>query len=269
MRLELALWLADPDEPLTAALTVLADVADSHVNPFAAGLYTMALRACADLAELARATGDTRRLQAVVSDATRLDKLRAAARIDPFATRLLPVTCAAHGLTWQAEWSRVQGEPDAPAWEQAAIAWDELARPHRAAYARWRQAEALLTGGAPRSAAGEVLAGAWRTANGLGARLLAAEIDALARRARIDLASPGAEDGPEEPATATGEFGLTPREREVLGLIADGRTNPQIAEMLFISPKTASVHVSNILAKLGVANRGEAAAVAHRLHLTG
>jgi DNA-binding CsgD family transcriptional regulator len=88
-------------------------------------------------------------------------------------------------------------------------------------------------------------------------------------KARIDLAPSKAEDGPEEPATTTGEFGLTPREREVLALIADGRTNPQIAETLFISPKTASVHVSNILAKLGVANRGEAAAVAHRLHLTG
>jgi DNA-binding NarL/FixJ family response regulator len=51
------------------------------------------------------------------------------------------------------------------------------------------------------------------------------------------------------------ELGLTPREREVLGLVADGRSNRQIAEELFISAKTASVHVSNILAKLGVANR--------------
>jgi DNA-binding NarL/FixJ family response regulator len=55
----------------------------------------------------------------------------------------------------------------------------------------------------------------------------------------------------------------------VLALLADGRTNRQIAEALFISVKTASVHVSNILAKLGVTNRGEAAAVAHRLRLTG
>ena len=67
MRLELALWLADPDEPLTAALTVLADVADSHVNPFAAGLYTMALRACADLAELAPELLTCRRCPAVDS----------------------------------------------------------------------------------------------------------------------------------------------------------------------------------------------------------
>ncbi|WP_461028111.1 helix-turn-helix domain-containing protein, partial [Streptomyces sparsus] len=63
------------------------------------------------------------------------------------------------------------------------------------------------------------------------------------------------------------EFGLTRREQEVLRLVAAGRSNPQIAGELFISPKTASVHVSRILAKLGVAGRGEAAALAHRLRL--
>jgi DNA-binding NarL/FixJ family response regulator len=62
-------------------------------------------------------------------------------------------------------------------------------------------------------------------------------------------------------------FGLTPREREVLALVADGRTNRQIAERLFISDSTAGVHVSNILGKLGVAGRGEAAAIAFRLGL--
>ena len=72
-----------------------------------------------------------------------------------------------------------------------------------------------------------------------------------------------------EPAPSTDELGLTPREGEVLALVAAGRTNRQIGEALFISDKTASVHVSNILAKLGVANRSEAAAAAHRLHLVG
>lgn len=62
-------------------------------------------------------------------------------------------------------------------------------------------------------------------------------------------------------------LGLTHRERDVLRLVAAGRSNRQIAEELFISPKTASVHVSNILAKLGVSGRGEAAALAHRLRL--
>ena len=75
---------------------------------------------------------------------------------------------------------------------------------------------------------------------------------------------------PEAAPAATGidAFGLTQREREVLQLLADGRSNPQIAAELFISRKTASVHVSNILGKLGVASRGEAAAVAHRLGLS-
>ncbi|MEU0455815.1 response regulator transcription factor, partial [Streptomyces sp. NPDC006129] len=72
--------------------------------------------------------------------------------------------------------------------------------------------------------------------------------------------APGATD----PA---GAVGLTSRERDVLRLVAAGHTNRRIAEELFISPKTASVHVSNILAKLGVSGRGEAAAVAHRLGL--
>ena len=64
-------------------------------------------------------------------------------------------------------------------------------------------------------------------------------------------------------------FGLTDREREVLLLLAAGRSNPEIARALFISAKTASVHVSNILAKLGVSGRVEAAAIAHRLGVVG
>ncbi|MDT3400695.1 response regulator transcription factor, partial [Streptomyces sp. B1866] len=68
----------------------------------------------------------------------------------------------------------------------------------------------------------------------------------------------------EDPAAA---LGLTPRERDVLRLVAAGLSNRQIAGELFISPKTASVHVSNILAKLEVSGRGEAAALAHRLRL--
>lgn len=62
---------------------------------------------------------------------------------------------------------------------------------------------------------------------------------------------------------------LTPREQEVLRLVAQGRSNRDIATELFISAKTASVHVSNILGKLGVSTRGEAAAAAHRLALIG
>jgi DNA-binding NarL/FixJ family response regulator len=69
-----------------------------------------------------------------------------------------------------------------------------------------------------------------------------------------------------QPAQEPSEL-LTPRELEVLRLVTQGRTNRDIAAELFISAKTVSVHVSNILAKLGVTTRGEAAAAAHRLSL--
>jgi DNA-binding CsgD family transcriptional regulator len=102
----------------------------------------------------------------------------------------------------------------------------------------------------------------------LGARPLDAEVKALARRARLDLTPPVAAAAPAAGApTPAAQLGLTRREAEVLALVAAGRSNRQIAQALFISPKTAGVHVSNILAKLGVAGRVEAAAIAHRLGL--
>jgi DNA-binding NarL/FixJ family response regulator len=102
----------------------------------------------------------------------------------------------------------------------------------------------------------------------LGARPLDSEIQALARRARLGLAPPVAAAAPAAAApTPAEQLGLTPREAEVLALVAAGRSNRQIAQALFISPKTVGVHVSNILAKMGVAGRVEAAAVAHRLGL--
>ncbi|MGZ4730128.1 MAG: response regulator transcription factor [Acidimicrobiales bacterium] len=82
------------------------------------------------------------------------------------------------------------------------------------------------------------------------------------------MAGPDDVDPDEGDDDAAAAFGLSPRELQVLRLVAEGATNRQVAEQLFISPKTASVHVSNILAKLGVASRGEAAAVAHRLGVT-
>jgi DNA-binding CsgD family transcriptional regulator/tetratricopeptide (TPR) repeat protein len=179
----------------------------------------------------------------------------------------------ANRRTAEAELSRVTGPADPGRWAAAAEAWEALGYPWQEGYARWRQAEALLAQGAPRPDAAAALVRAGALADQLDARLLAAEVGSLARRARIDLpdaAGGRAQDGPPpEEQAVTDELGLTPREREVLALVADGRTNRQIAEALFISNKTASVHVSNILAKLGVANRGEAAAVAHRLRLTG
>jgi DNA-binding NarL/FixJ family response regulator len=99
--------------------------------------------------------------------------------------------------------------------------------------------------------------------------LIGADVEALARRARIALDA-GAPSAPPEPDDSpAARLGLTPRELEVLALVAEGRTNRAIGETLYMSEKTASVHVSRILAKLGVHGRVEAAAVAHRLGLTG
>ncbi|MFE4642166.1 LuxR C-terminal-related transcriptional regulator, partial [Streptomyces sp. NPDC056730] len=93
----------------------------------------------------------------------------------------------------------------------------------------------------------------------------------LAGRARISLAPTPAgartAAGPGQDPDPARSLGLTPREQDVLRLVAAGHSNRAIAEELYISPKTASVHVSNILAKLGVSGRTEAAALSHRLRL--
>jgi DNA-binding NarL/FixJ family response regulator len=134
------------------------------------------------------------------------------------------------------------------------------------AYCRWRQAEALVAAGGDRTAAGDLLREAGEIASALGAAPLRAEIDGLAQRARIAV---GAGPAPAPEAPAIERLGLTEREHAVLALVAEGKTNREIGETLYISEKTASVHVSRILAKLGVRSRVEAATAAHRLGLTG
>jgi DNA-binding CsgD family transcriptional regulator len=188
--------------------------------------------------------------------------------------------------------TRLRGHPAAPraAWDEAATAWEALGQPYSTAVALRRAAEEALAGG-DREAAAERLRRGAALAEQLGAGPLSGEIAALARRARIALAGGPGETGTAEggagvtgpgvagpgvagPGVAgpgeigpgeigTDRLGLTGREFEVLRLVAAGRSNREIAAELFISAKTASVHVSNILAKLGAASRGEAAARAH------
>ena len=151
-----------------------------------------------------------------------------------------------------------------------ARAFDAIALPLPATYARFRAGEALVTAG-DRAAAAVPLRAAAATAARTGAALIGEDVAALARRARIDLREPepGAAAAAEPDDSPAARLGLTPRELEVLLLVAEGRTNRAIGETLFMSEKTASVHVSRILAKLGVGGRVEAAAVAHRLGLAG
>jgi DNA-binding CsgD family transcriptional regulator len=172
----------------------------------------------------------------------------------------------------EAELGRARGRSEPRKWLVAAEAWDELARPYRAAIARWRAGEALVEAG-DRDAASDPLQTAVEIADKLGSRWLTGELTVLASRARLVLAA-GANGAPDDgaaasPAAADAEdpFGLTPRERQVLSLIAQGATNRQIGKALYMAEKTASVHVSRILSKLGVKSRTQAAAVAHRQHL--
>jgi DNA-binding CsgD family transcriptional regulator/tetratricopeptide (TPR) repeat protein len=161
-----------------------------------------------------------------------------------------------------AEHARADAADDADLWAATVAAWRTADRPYQLSYALTRLAEADATSG-DRDRAASALREAHAIAERLGAAPIAVAAAALARRARVGLdtaAGPDPEDG-------LARFGLSDREREVLRLVAAGHTNREIAMTLFISPKTASVHVSNILAKLGVDGRVEAAAVAHRFAL--
>ncbi|WP_445528962.1 helix-turn-helix transcriptional regulator [Streptomyces cyslabdanicus] len=166
----------------------------------------------------------------------------------------------------RAELLRAEGRGCQEEWAEIVAAFETLERPYDLARVRFRLAEALLgTDEDQRGRATELLRLAHAVAEHLRARPLADSVALLARRGRLALTGT-----PQQPSADTDPveaLGLTSRERDVLRLVSAGRTNRQIAEELFISPKTASVHVSNILAKMGVSGRGEAAALAHRLGL--
>ncbi|MFI1442798.1 helix-turn-helix transcriptional regulator [Streptomyces fructofermentans] len=175
----------------------------------------------------------------------------------------------AHELWVRAELLRAEGRDTPDDWSDTVTAFEPLERPYDLARVRHRHAESLLLSGGGEEArhrATELLRPARAVAEHLRARPLAESVALLAQRARLTLAA-----APERmvlaPADPVEALGLTSRERDVLRLVAAGRSNRQIAEELFISPKTASVHVSNILAKLSVSGRGEAAALAHRMRL--
>ncbi|MBX5199945.1 AAA family ATPase [Rhizobium sp. NZLR1] len=165
----------------------------------------------------------------------------------------------AERLGISAEMSRTAGS-DLDGWEALAQNWADLSRPFRQAYALMQAGGAAVNAGKRARGAGHLRQGA-DLAHSIGARLLCDQIETLAAKARIDLR--GGTDGgmPKAP------LGLTDREFEVLRLVAAGQSNREIADNLFISSKTASVHVSNILSKLSVPSRGAAAAMAHRLRM--
>jgi DNA-binding CsgD family transcriptional regulator len=234
---------------LTAALVVAAGLPfpDPPAEPdprYSWALLTAAMRACAEASTLSLAAGTP-------------DPLRVRDGLELRAAKLARRTALhrAYAAMFSAEAARAHGQQDAGRWDAAHAAWERLGQPYPAAYALLQAALAVPEG----DAAGRLRKAA-ELARQVGARPLTERIARQARRARVDLSVAGRPQAPSR-------FGLTERELEVLRLVADGRTNRDIARELFISPKTASVHVSNILGKLGVATRTEAAALTHRLHL--
>ena len=263
---EALLWAGHPGDALRETRRALALFKVPDLTIYTGRLLTAGMRACADLAGQARA----RRDQSAAADAAdAADGLAAwVERMGgvPFADHPYVATIAAGRATWDAERTRVAGPGDPGAWDGAAKAWQDLSCPHRAGYAWWRQAEAQLDAGQPAAAAAGPLRAAAAAAGGHAPLL--AQIRTLAERARIPLHPPAAgEPEAPPPAQLLTRYGLTGRELTVLRLLAAGRTNPQIGAELYISTSTASVHVSNILRKLGVSSRVQAAAVAERAGL--
>jgi DNA-binding CsgD family transcriptional regulator len=214
----------------------------------------------ADAAQRARDLGDAEDEAAAIARAeVMLSRARAAAASGG------PLESALH-LTAEGHHHRATGAAPGDAWPAAANAWAALDRPLSAAIARWRGAEACLAHGDRDGAAG-ALRDALGAARRLGCGWLVEEVEGLAARARLTIDAPADGDAaaPEADVVDGDPFGLTPRERQVLGLVARGATNREIGAELYMAEKTASVHVSRILAKLDVRSRTEAAAVAHRL----
>jgi DNA-binding CsgD family transcriptional regulator/tetratricopeptide (TPR) repeat protein len=266
---ELAVWQGRYDDARREVATGLDLLAHTGDPELAARIAAVGVRAEADRADQARRaggrvprTGDAERVAAGL--VASLDDLAATT-----VSRRAPESSEAMAAlrTGRAELTRLGDHPDVDAWAAAVAAWEAIGFPHPAAYGRLRLAEAALATGDDGGAA-LALTAAWETSRGLGARPLADAVVRLARRGRVTLPgaeAPGPEPAPGDAAADRPEASsLTPREREVLALVAEGRTNRQIGERLFISQKTASVHVSRVLAKLGAATRGEAAAIARR-----
>ena len=260
---EHALWRGDIATALAEVAAALAELdCEGGYGPPAIRVAAVGLAARGELARRARAAGDEDTAAAEVAAA---EVLIDAAREGAAFPRRPKFVLGVDGRGWlaraEAEWARAQGRNDPGAW-QAVVDEFSPAYSYETARSRWRLAEALAEAG-QRAEAEREWSLALAVAEELGAAPLASALHDLGRRARLSgpagnsAAGTGHGGGPAAPLA-----GLTSRETEVLRLLVAGRSNREIAAALYIAPKTASVHVSNILAKLGAASRGEAAAIA-------
>ncbi len=247
------------------ARRVLALFKTPDLAIFTGPLLAAGMCACANLAGQARARRDEHAATTAVDAAGDLalwvDQMGGA----PLTDHPYVATIPAERASWDAERTRMAGASDPDTWDAAAKAWQGLGCPHRAGYAWWRQAQARLDAGQPATAAAAALRAAAVAADGHAPLL--AQVRALAQRARVPLRVSAAIPGTRPSAKTPSPYGLTGRELVVLRLLAAGRTNAQIGAELYISPKTAGVHVSSILRKLGVSGRVQAAALAERAGL--
>jgi len=260
---EHALWEGDCERALAEAEAAIdADAWPAH-SPSVIRVTATALAARADRAAQLRATGDASGADAeAAAGAALLGVAREGASYPARPKAVL----GPEGRGWlarcEAEYARLTGTNSPDAWERV-LAEFGPGYVYETARAQWRLAEALVEAGR-RDEAAAVWRAARDTASRLRASPLGAALDDLARRARLDPGN-GNRGGHGNGSGGTSPLAaLTDREREVLSLIARGMSNREIGTELFITPKTASVHVSNILGKLGAASRTEAAAIAYR-----
>lgn len=258
------------DDARTAADKAIAAVPDPVHEAALWFVLVAAIEGEADRAERAR----QRRRTAEAEEARRFG----AQRLD-LLTRSVGAAIALGGAgsiaeavlaTAQAEASRLEHRPDPSLWATVVRRRDALGQVWHGAYARFRQAQALLESRGSRSTATDLLRDSYRVADELGADPLRREIQELAGRARIKVPAAAVDESGPRGVTENGiAVSLTHREQEVLSLVAAGHTNREIGSQLFISEKTASVHITNVMNKLGALSRYEAAAAATRLGLVG
>lgn len=265
----LALWEGDLSRARQAAAAGLANLTASEEVWYTAPLVWHGLRVEAEAA--ARPAPGRNSPDAYAKAALELHcRLEALTSRVPDAARPIHLSLEAYRAMCRSELSRARRRSDPDLWEQAVAAWDRMKHPYPAAYCRFRLAEALLANRRRSQTVAALLTDARRTAESLGAEPFRREVDALVRASGLSLEWGGEDAKPDGiVAPAVAELGLTPREIEVLRLLAEGSSNREVAETLFISEKTAGVHVSHILAKLGLRNRSQAGALAHRLELAG
>ena len=192
-------------------------------------------------------------------EASRLRQLRDGATVDPFAGPV-PADSEAYGAVWEAELSELEGAPAAELWLIAADRWRPLPRPYPHAYCLMRYAETLLTTSRARVAATDAIVHAHALARGH--QPLLAAIERVARLGGLRLGVDNQADLAVSPQVTAAPSDLTVRELDVLRLLVLGFSNAQIGRELFISPKTASVHVTHILSKLQARTRAHAATIA-------